>query len=253
MSEDPCVAMRLLVQADLDGELDAAGAAALAGHIAGCEACGSLQRDLGHLSGRLRTELARHAATPGLRRAVEARLRAEAPHRRRIRPGISSREAFGFAAGMALAASVAMVALPTWQPDAQPERLAMEVVAAHIRALQPGHLLDVVSTDRHTVEPWFDGRLDFAPPVKDFAGQGFVLVGGRLDYLAGRPVAALVYRHDRHLVDLFIWPGAQASTRRTVQGYTLLAWSQEGMNFRLVSDLNTDGLQDLMGLLRQPG
>ena len=127
-----------------------------------------------------------------------------------------------------------------------------DVVAAHIRALQPGHLVDVASTDRHTVKPWFDGRLDYAPPVRDFAGAGFPLVGGRLDYVAGRPVAALVYGRQKHLIDVFVWPGASAGSGGAVQGYNVIAWAQGGMNYRAVSDLNARELGELAGLLRRP-
>jgi anti-sigma factor RsiW len=123
-------------------------------------------------------------------------------------------------------------------------------VAAHIRALQPGHLMDVVSTDQHTVKPWFDGRLDYAPPVRDFAAQGFPLIGGRLDYVAGRPVAVLAYRRAKHLIDLFVWPGTGPDASRTARGYNVVAWSQDGMAFRAVSDLNASELQDFAALWR---
>lgn len=245
---DTCEAMRLLAQAELDGELDAAGAAALAAHIASCPDCAGLQRDLADLSGRLHAGLPRHAAPPALRRAVltqAARTSARSGMR------VSWRDGGWFGAGAALAASVAMLVVLTQTPGT--DAPAAEAVAAHIRALQPGHLLDVPSTDQHTVKPWFDGRLDFAPPVADLAAQGFPLVGGRLDYLAGRPVAALVYRHGKHLIDLFVWPGQQPASYQSVQGYNVQGWSQGGMNFRTASDLNPVELADFKKLLLAAG
>ena len=236
---DACGDMILLVQAELDGELDAAGAAALAAHVQGCAGCAGLQSDLAGLSGQLRGGLTRFAAPRHLRQAVAA------PVPRRRVPWLHGAS---FGAGMALAAGIAAIIV-------LPERSGprADIVAAHIRALQPGHLVDVASTDQHTVKPWFDGRVDFAPPVRDFAAQGFPLVGGRLDYLAGRAVAALVYRHDRHLIDVFVWPGSGAASEGQVQGYNVEAWSQAGMNFRAVTDLNAAELGDLAKLLRAPG
>ena len=233
--------MRLLLQAELDGELDAASVAPLAAHTASCENCARLQHDLSGLSVQLRAGLTRHAAPPGLRHAILAQVPASPV---RTAPRLSSRDGSWFAAGLAVAASVAALMILPRGSDK-----ATELVAAHIRALQPGHLLDVESTDRHTVKPWFDGKLDFAPPVSDFAAQGYRLVGGRLDYLEGRPVAALVYQRDKHLIDLFVWPGNQPEARRTVQGYNLTAWSRHAMNFRAVSDLNEAELAVLKRLL----
>ncbi len=237
MSGTGCHDKRLLIQAEWDGELDAADAAALAAHVEGCAACAALRAELAGVSGRVRAEATRFAAPASLRAAV--------------RPAAPARHywAYGgaFGAGMALAAGLAAVLVLPRGGTAMPD-----VVAAHIRALQPGHLVDVVSSDRHTVKPWFDGRLDYAPPVRDFAGAGYRLVGGRLDYVAGRPVAALVYGRDKHLIDVFVWPGGQPGSSGTVQGYNVIAWSQGGMNFRAVSDLNTRELGALAGLLRSP-
>jgi anti-sigma factor RsiW len=112
--------------------------------------------------------------------------------------------------------------------------------------------LDVGSSDQHTVKPWFDGRLDYAPPVRDFTAQGFPLVGGRLDFLAGRPVAALIYRRDKHLIDVFVWPGGRKSAAASAEGYNVISWSAEGMNFRAVSDLNLTELRQLEDLIRTP-
>ena len=214
----------LLVQAELDGELDAAQAAALAAHRAGCPVCQAATVELGR---------ARALIGEGLYEAIPADARArllaqvatarsqqgpaDSPDRR-VLPLLRDRWAFGwlrpaasFGLGAACAAVLAFLVLAPGESS-----VADQVVAGHIRALQPGHLADVGSSDRHTVKPWFDGRIDFAPPVKDLAADRFPLEGGRLDYLAGRPVAAMVYRRDRHVIDLFIWPadsGREASSK----------------------------------------
>ena len=245
MIAGPCGDMHLLVQAELDGELDAAGAASLAAHLQGCAGCTALQAELGALSGALRTGLTRHAAPPGLHRIVATAGRGE--RRPAIRRSVWGYGA-SFGAGLAVAAAVAMfIVVP------QDGQAPAGFVGAHIRAMQPGHLVDIGSSDQHTVKPWFDGRLDFAPPVRDFSAQGFPLIGARLDYMAGRPVAALVYGRDKHLIDVFVWPGDAGPSGTTIQGYNVIGWSQGGMNFRAVSDLNKAELDELVHLIDTPG
>ena len=230
---DPCADRLLLIQAHQDDELDAASSAELMAHAAGCPGCAAMQAELGALSRGLRAEMATHAAPDALRDRLASRFRparpAHPPAASRTRP---VRIAAAFGLGALLAASVMLLLLPG--PGGQ----ADEIVAAHIRALQPGHLTDVLSTDQHTVKPWFDGRVDFAPPVRDLTQFGFPLIGGRLDFLHGRPVAALVYRRDKHLIDLFVAPGtAVAGGASERQGYNVVGWSEGGMVFQAVSDL----------------
>ena len=230
-----CAHMALLIQADQDGELSAAEAAAMLAHASGCTGCAALREKLACVSTAMRQDTLRHAASAGLRRSVMANGRLSD-----ARTGDwARRHALGAMLGAALAACV-VLALPRPAPRDGVE--VSSVVDAHLRALQPGHLLDVVSTDRHTVRPWFDGRLDYAPPVRDFAAAGFPLKGARLDVL-GRPVAALVYGRDKHLIDVYVFPGAPIQVRQTAwRGYNVVAWSVGGMVFWAVSDLEAADL-----------
>jgi anti-sigma factor RsiW len=258
-----CVEMRLLVQADVDGELPAASAAGVEAHLAGCSDCAALQAQLISFSRRFRQEVTCYTAPEPLRAAVRARLAAMAPAaeggsetanvkhaswwRRLPRPRLGPATPFG--AGFALAACLALIfILP------QTGGLPDAVVSDHIRALQPGHLMDVVSTDQHTVKPWFDGRLDFAPPVKDLKPQGFPLVGGRLDYLDDKKVAALIYQRRQHLIDLYVWPDGghldHGPTEGSRSGYNFQHWSEDGMAFWAVSDLAPDQLAEFVARLR---
>ncbi|HWB51789.1 MAG TPA: anti-sigma factor [Stellaceae bacterium] len=245
----------LLVQAELDGELDAAQAAALAAHRAGCAICRAAQAELQQARELLRGHP--YQATPDdVRARVMARLRqAEPPPAARDErrgwnwPRLRG-PSLGFGLGAACAAAISLLVLLPQRDD-----LVDAVVAGHIRALQPGHLEDVVSTDRHTVKPWFDGRIDFAPPVRDFAAQGYKLRGGRLDYLDGRPVAALVYQRDKHVIDLFVWPAGgvepHPASDRSAQGYNVVHWTADGMNFWAVSDVERSQLDDFAALWRR--
>jgi len=131
---------------------------------------------------------------------------------------------------------------------------AAAVIDAHLRSLQAGHLVDVISTDQHTVKPWFDGKLDFAPPVRDFANDGFPLQGGRLDVLRGRSVAALVYGRRKHVVNVFVWPTAErdrAARSGSQLGYQWVDWRKSGMEFCAVSDTSAADLEELQRLISQ--
>ena len=185
-----------------------------------------------------------HRAPSGLRERLEMSLAAEA--RASWRPWRA----------LALAASFALVAVVSWNAALlqtgrdEDEFVGREVVAAHVRSLMaPGHLNDVASSDQHTVKPWFNGRLDYAPPVRDLAESGFALAGGRLDYIAGRPVAALTYRHRLHTANLFVWPanGATDSVpqRSARDGYSVVRWVRGGMRYWAVSDIPADELETL--------
>ena len=242
--EQDCRGAWPLIQAELDGELDAAQAATLAAHVAGCAACTGVRRRLAALSSRVRAEVPYYPAPAALRQAVRAMAPAPPWHRvaRRFWP------LGGAAVAGALAASLAfMVAGAPGSSE-----LPGAVVAAHLRAAQPGHLLDITSDDRHQVKPWFQGKLDYAPPVRSFPAAGFVLEGGRLDVLDGRPVAALVYRHDRHALNLFTWPGSAAPGRGTRLGFNWVRWSADGMVFWAVSDLTAADMDAFAALWREP-
>jgi len=241
MSDSSCEHMHLLIQADVDGELEPAEAARVSRHVEACPDCAQLQMRLVALSNRVRSETTRFQASAHLEAAVRKRL---PPRRWSLfsRPALAT----GASTALALAASLAVFAvLP--RSDMMPDW----IVAAHIRALQPDHLVDVVSTEQHTVKPWFAGRLPFAPPVKDLSAEGFFLQGARLDALPGNTAATLVYKRRQHLIDMFIWPTGndETSARDTGvrEGYNFVRWQSGEMTLWAVSDLNMKELNDFAG------
>src|SRR5262249_1208716 len=148
---------------------------------------------------------------------------------------------------------IAVLLLPGLTGNRGEDRIAQEVTSSHVRSLMVSHLTDVASSDQHTVKPWFDGKLDFAPPVRDLTAEGFALVAGRLDYAQNRAVAALVYKRHQHFINLFIWPagpGVEATPKRiTRQGYNLIHWQNSGVTFWAVSDVNEAELQQFVDLV----
>jgi len=238
------------IDAYLDGELAAPDAVELEEHLQACPDCSRLERRRRAVRVAVREHLPRFPAPDMLRARVRAQARAETRQTdRRRAPSWTA---------LAVAASLAVVAFGSWQlalRGAAGEAITNQVLASHVRSLMPGHLTDVVSSDQHTVKPWFNGKLDFSPPVYDFAGGGFPLVGGRLEYVDGRPVAALAYSRRQHIINVFLWPadrgrtvGPRAATR---QGYHLLHWATPAYTYWVASDLGLPELNDFAALLRR--
>jgi anti-sigma factor RsiW len=245
-----CAEIRLMLHADADGELDVANSLELARHLHLCPTCVAEKKSLQSLKMMLREPSLKFQAPDSLRKNVIEIPRKFGEEQRPVADlqWLWRWLAFG---AMALAA-VTILLRPGGVSDH--DQLLNEAVAGHIRSLMAGHLTDVASSDQHTVKPWFDGKLDFAPNVKDFAAENFPLVGGRLDYLNGRPVAALVYRRDKHFINVFIWPVASNSAgRMTIEnrrGYSIISAASNGFQYSIVSDVNSNTLTDFANLLR---
>ena len=245
-----CAEARLLLHAHADGELDAANSLELERHLKTCVACSAENASLQSLRTALRSADLSHRAPASLQADVRQFVRDLEPES--PRPAIHLQWLWKWLAlGMA-ATALAVVSL---RPAGISEREAQlnEVVASHVRSLQADHLMDVASSDRHTVKPWFDGKLDFAPDVQDFAGQNFPLIGGRLDYLDGRAVAGLVYRRNKHLINVLVWPATRTMKHETEarRGFCIISFTAKGMHFCLISDLNPTELEELAGLLER--
>jgi anti-sigma factor RsiW len=206
--------------------------------------------DDSELSALIKRKAPRYAAPEALRERIRQTIAAgEPPRPARFRVRLPLFFS-GLAASAALAAALTLVVVLPRAGDP----LLDEVVASHVRSLQVDHLTDVVSSDQHTVKPWFNGKLDFSPPVQDFADHGYSLVGGRVDYLGSSTVAALVYRHGPHPVNVFVWPqsgGEVDAHEREERGYNVMSWRHAGMAFWVVSDLNAGELREFAQLLRK--
>jgi anti-sigma factor RsiW len=247
-----CKSAQTLIAGYLDQELDRVRSLEIEGHLHECITCSQVYENHQVLSKSLRTGSVYFKAPPDLQKRIQRSVRqaakAESP------AGWLSWSWVRMAAPMAAAAIALLVLVPFLRGPSTQEMLTREVVSSHVRSLMANHLADVPSSDQHTVKPWFNGKVDFSPPVVDLASRGFPLVGGRLDYLDNRTVAALVYQRDKHLINVFVWPSDKTApaeiARVTRQGYNLFHWSRSGMNFWAVSDLEEGQLQEFAKLLQ---
>ena len=234
----------------LDGELDAANALRAETHMRECPQCAAAFEEFIQLRGAIARAGLSYAPSPKFGARVRAALEREIA-RRRWRFSLG-RQAWGWpAAAAALAASAFLfVAVPRGGAD-----LGDQIVAGHIRSLMANHLMDVETSDHHTVKPWFAGRLAFSPPVYDLAAQGFPLAGGRVDFVNDHPVAAVIYRHGAHVINLFIWPTRAGEERAEPlasvhEGYNVRRWTKNGMSCWAVSDLNGAELAQFENLIK---
>ena len=245
-----CNDIRRLIDADVDGELDLVRHLEIATHLKSCPGCTQYAENARVRRSVLNKSLTRFRAPPELAGKISAALRTTIPS---VAPvdslakkstviwpvwrvaGLAATLAFGLFVGFG------------WGDGRARRNLLIDVaVEAHVRSLQVSHLTDVVSSDQHTVKPWFAGKLDFSPPVVDLASAGFPLAGGRLERIDEHPAAALVFHRRQHAINLFVWPANErASEARpsSRNGYHVLSWSQNGLNFLAISEIPADELE----------
>jgi len=247
-----CKETKGFLNAYVDGELDSAGSLAVETHIRACASCLSDVENLHALASAIENGSLRFKAPARLTRNVQGAIRAANPEARS--------SIFYWRWASVLASAVLIIALTwtvttRWAKSSQETLLISDIVSSHVRSTMANHITDVSSSDSHTVKPWFSGRLDYSPPTKDLTEQGFRLIGGRLDYLDGRPVAALVYQRSQHFINLFVWPSNSLAIREQEQlarqGYNLIHWTRSGMTYWLISELNLTELNECARLLKE--
>ncbi len=238
-----CQDSKSQLQTYLDGELDLTRSLEMEKHLRECPACSQALNSLRLLAQSLRNDSLRFPPPASLEKRLRSALHREGGSRAQTLRWRWLIPALTAAALLIVFAGYFLTRTPA------DDLLSSEIVSSHVRSLMTSsHLIDVPSEDPHTVKPWFDGKLDFSPPVKDLTAQGFTLIGGRLDYIANRPVAALIYQRRKHVINVFVWPapkGDAKSAAQVRQGYNLIHWTKSGMTYWAVSDLNLAELQQL--------
>jgi anti-sigma factor RsiW len=248
-----CEETRELIHGHVDGELDLVKSMEVEQHLQACDECARADQAIRGLSPVIGDPAVRFDPPATLERRLQSALRREQQTRRKsfaIRwRWLVAVMSFVVVIGVVWAVAASL------NRRSENDLLAQEIVSSHVRSLMADHLTDVPSSDQHTVKPWFAGKLDFSPPVKDLSPQGFSLNGGRLDYIGHRPVAALVYQRRQHSINVFIWPSTDAAVMNESvsanHGYNLIRWSKAGMAYWVVSDLNLDELRQFVQLLQE--
>jgi anti-sigma factor RsiW len=231
---------RDLIEAYMDEELDPGLTISVEEHLSGCQSCSEIHSRFRQQRADIRSAAPYYTAPAQLERSIRDSLRQAAAKETKATANNQPWRWLAIAASVLLTVSVSWNMRPSSKGIAENDVMAQNILADHVRSLIGTHLMDVPSTDQHTVKPWFNGKLDFSPEVKDFAAQGFPLIGGRLDYLADRTVAALVYGRRRHIINVFTWPTGPAPTSQSQfsrNGYNAIHWSHGSMTFWAVSDI----------------
>ena len=245
-----CHDAQLVMHGYLDGELDPSVSLQYEQHAGECPACSKALAEQQAISSEMKADSLYFKAPARL----QERLRASLQNQSSARPIRFPWRWVAAAACVVFCIGIGFLLAQIMSKPSVQERLTQEVASAHIRSMQAKHIVDIEGPDRHIVKPWFNGKLDFAPSVPNLEKEGFPLVGGRLDYLNGRPVAALVYKRREHIINFFVWPDSGNESRdfqrETRQGYHLMHWSKAGMNHWLVSDLDATELSELAQRLR---
>lgn len=255
-----CKDAQNLMHAYADQELELLTSLEMDEHLQSCSVCAQILDNNLALRSALKVEALYHKPGIALQNRIHTALRKadQAEPKPRTALPLTWLKGTWLNAGAALAFVVVLTwsVVPLLATRSAEDMMAQEIVANHVRSLLASHLTDVGSSDQHTVKPWFSGKLDFSPPVANFAPQGFPLVGGRLDYLENKTVAALVYQRRQHYINLFVWPtdAETAITPKVLsrQGYQMAHWTQSGMHFWAVSELNQAELRQFVSLVQQP-
>jgi anti-sigma factor RsiW len=247
-----CEETQHLLDAYVDNELDWSVQIAVNIHLQECVHCAHVLSSLQSLVSALKRAALTFKAPQRLNAKVEADIQ---------RAHSGTHPSFGRWHWAGIAAALVLVIALAWFYSATPRnssletQLVAEVISSHVRSMMADHVTDILSSDTHNVKPWFVDKLDYSPPTRDLSAQGFPLIGGRMDYLDNRPVAALVYRRNQHYINFFVWPVDQGQavpeTRSTVRGFNLIHWTHDGMTFWLISDLEPAQLSECAGLLKE--
>jgi anti-sigma factor RsiW len=237
-----CDGVRELIHPLLDEELDAGRKADVEFHLQGCIGCAEEHHRLAGLRQTIRGDAPYYKAPERLASKVRAALRSE-ERRRTPWTWLAIAASLGFAAAL-----VWGIVLVRPKDDSR----VVEIVSSHVRSLMPGHLLDVISTDQHTVKPWFTGKVDFSPRVKDLSAEGFPLAGGRLDYVDQRLAAVLVFHRRQHVINLYVWPSGDARDAAFARsGFNVIVWADGGLAYGAVSDVSAGDLREFERLYRE--
>jgi anti-sigma factor RsiW len=246
-----CSETKSLLNAYVDGELDSTRSLTIESHVQRCALCLTEVENLQAISSAVENGAVRFKAPPHLKRKVQEAIRGE------NEPGRS----FFYWRWVTAAASAVLIGaliwtVATWRTQlSQETELVNDIVSSHVRSMMANHITDVSSSDSHTVKPWFASKLDYSPPAKDLTEQGFRLIGGRLDYLDNRPVAAVVYQRNLHFINLFVWPSSRTTIKQegefTLQGYNVIHWTKSGMTYWLISELERTDLNECARMLKE--